>query len=62
MNRNIQTRLDLIQPNIESTVTKAQRMQKALHDTKVKETKYVIGDYVMAKNYRNGPNSYQKLL
>ena len=55
MNRNIRTRLDLIQPNIESTVTKAQGMQKAQHDTKAKETRYMIGENVMAKNYWNGP-------
>ena len=55
INRNIRTRLDLIQPNIESTVTKAQGMQKAQHDTKAKETRYMIGENVMAKNYRNGP-------
>ena len=55
MNRNIQIRLDLIKPNIESTVSKAQGMQKAHHDTKVKEIRYLIGEKVMAKNYRNGP-------
>ena len=55
MNRNIRTKLDLIQPNIESTVTKAQGMQKAQHDTKARETRYVIGENVMAKNYRSGP-------
>ena len=55
MNRNIRTRLDLIQPDIESTVSKAQGMQKAHHDTKVKETRYLIGEKVMAKNYRHGP-------
>lgn len=54
MNRNIQTSLDLIQPNIESTVTKAQGMQKAQHDTKAKETRYIVGENVMAKNYWNG--------
>ena len=30
-------------------------MQKAHHDTKMKETKYLICENVMAKNYRNGP-------
>ena len=30
-------------------------MQKANHDKKAKETKYVIGQNVMAKNFRNGP-------
>ena len=30
-------------------------MQKAYHDTKVKENKYLIDENVMAKNYRNGP-------
>ena len=29
-------------------------MQKAYHDTKVKN-KYLIGENVMANNYRNGP-------
>ena len=55
MNRKIRTRLDLIQPNTESTMTKAQGMQKAHHNTKAKETRYMIGENVMAKNYRSGP-------
>jgi len=55
MNRALRTRLDLIQPNLEGSVTKAQGMQKAHHDTKAKETRYLIGQSVMAKNFRNGP-------
>ena len=31
-----------------------QDMQKAQHDTKAKETRYMIGENVMAKNYQNG--------
>ena len=30
-------------------------MQKANHDKKAKETQYLIGQNVMAKNFRNGP-------
>ena len=37
-------------------------MQKAHHDTKVKETKYLIGENVMAKNYEMILNGYQVLL
>ena len=33
----------------------AQGMQKANHDKKTKETQYLIGQNVMAKNFRNGP-------
>ena len=55
MNRLLQTRLDLIHPNVESSVNTAQGMQKANHDKKAKETKYVIGQNVMAKNFRHGP-------
>ena len=36
-------------------MTKAQGMQKAKHDTKSKETRYMIGENVMATNFRNDP-------
>ena len=36
-------------------MTKVQGMQKAQHNTKAKETKYTIGESVMAKNYHNSP-------
>ena len=55
MNRMLRTRLDLIQPNVETSVIAAQGMQKANHDKKAKETKYLIGQNVMVKNFRNGP-------
>ena len=55
MNRLLQTRPDMIHPNVESSVNTAQGMQKANHDKKAKETKYVIGQNVMAKNFRHGP-------
>ena len=55
MNRMLRMRLDLIHPNVESSVSTAQGMQKVNHDKKAKETKYVIGQNVMAKNFRNGP-------
>ena len=55
MNRSLRTRLDLIQPKVESSVNTAQGRQKASHDRKAKETQYVIGQNVMVKNFRNGP-------
>ena len=42
-------------PNVESSVNTAQGMQKANHDKKARETKYIIGENVMAKNFRKGP-------
>ena len=55
MSRVLWTRLDLIHSSVESSVNTAQRMQKANHDKKAKETQYLIGQNVMAKNFRNGP-------
>ena len=40
---------------VESSVNSAQGMQKPNHDKKTKETQYLIGHNVMAKNFRNGP-------
>ena len=47
--------MNQIHTNVESSVNTAQGMQKANHDKKAKETKYVIGHNVIAKNFRNGP-------
>ena len=45
----------MIHPNVESSVSTEQGMQKANHDKKAKETKHVIGQNVMTKNFRNDP-------
>ena len=54
MNRTLRTRLDLIQPNLETAVTKAQGRQKAYHDTKAKESRYLIGTSEMGLNGYQG--------
>jgi len=55
MNRMLRTRLDLIHPDVEHSVNTSQGLQKANYDKKAKVAKFVIGQRIMAKNFRDGP-------
>ena len=54
LKRSLRTHLDLLLPNVESTVRLSQAKQKAQHDTHTKGREFSIGESIMAKNFRTG--------
>ena len=54
LKRLLRTHLDLLLPNVESTVRLSQAKQKAQHDTHTKGREFSIGENIMAKNFRAG--------
>ena len=57
MNRQVHTRLDLLQPNIETQVTNKQADQKVTHDQHSRDRAFMIGQrvHMMVHNLRPGP-------
>ena len=49
LGRNLQTRLDLVKPNLEESVIVKQSMQKKQHDIHVRLRQLSVGDHVLAK-------------
>ena len=56
LHRGIRTRLDLLRPDRESHVLTKQAKQKAQHDQRARGNDFFIGQSVMAKNLRPGPD------
>ena len=56
LGREIRTRLDLLQPDIQQHLQRQQEKQKAHYDTHAKERSLTVGQKVMARNYRTGPS------
>ena len=56
LHRGIRTRLDLLRPDCESHVLTKQAKQKAQHDQRARGNDFFIGQSVMAKNLRPGPD------
>ena len=54
LGRSLRTRLDLLLPNCEHTVSKRQADQKTAHDKHSKPRQLNIGERVMAKNNKQG--------
>ena len=54
LGRTIQTRLDLLKPDIQKKVCEKQADQKQLHDQRAKQRKFVSGQQVMVRNLRPG--------
>ena len=55
LQRELRTRLDLMRPESERSVMDKQASQKKDHDRRSKLHTLQVGDSVMAKNYREGP-------
>ena len=56
LHRQIRTRLDLIRPDYPSGVLAKQAQQKAQHDRRAQEREFFVGQSVMARNMRPGPD------
>ena len=56
MGRNLRTRFDLIRPDIHQRVVDKQSQQKKDHDQHVQVRTFQVGERVMVKNFRSGPN------
>ena len=51
----MQTKLDLLRPDVESTVSGHQGCQKSSHDKHAKGREFRVGQAVMVRNLRKGP-------
>lgn len=56
LKREVRTRFDLLMPNEEAVVMEKQSQQKNDHDKHARNRQFSVGDLVMAKNLRPGPN------
>ena len=56
LKREPRTRLDLLRPDPEARVMNKQLQQKADHDQHARVRNFAVGDPVMIKNFRSGPN------
>ena len=56
LKREVQTRLDLLRPDPQARVLEKQAQQKADHDQHARARQFSVGDAVMAKNLRPGPD------
>ncbi len=52
----VRNRFDLLRPNPESTVLDKQAVQKTSHDRRARDRAFFIGQSVMARNVRPGPD------
>ena len=55
LHRQLRTRLDLVRPTVESRVLSKQSEQKSTHDRRAQERQFFVGQTVMARNLRPGP-------
>ena len=55
LKRTIRTRLDMIRPDLGSTISDKQSAQKAYHDVHSRVRDFFLGQRVLARNYREGP-------
>ena len=53
--RKLRSQLDLLKPSVGRTVRQEQDRQKKAHDAHASPRSFVVGDYVYARNYRDGP-------
>ena len=56
LKRELRTRFDLLRPDHETEISRKQAQQKDYHDRHAATRRFAIGDCVMAKNFRNGPD------
>ena len=56
LHRHIRTRFDLLRPDREARINQKQSKQKELHDRRAKTREFFVGQPVMIKNLRPGPD------
>ena len=56
MNRDLRTRFNLLRPDREKFVTNKQAVQKSSHDRRARTRVWLVGDRVMVRNVRPGPD------
>ena len=56
MSRDLHTRFSLLQPDREKSVADKQALQKSAHDRCAHSRDWIVGDRVMARYLRPGPN------
>ena len=56
LNRHVRTKFDLLKPSVESQVLMKQSLQKACHDRRAREREWDVGQTVLARNLRPGPD------
>ena len=56
MSRDLRTRFSLMQPDRNKTVVDKQAVQKSSHDSRAHHRDWIVGDRVMARNLRLGPD------
>ena len=56
LNRELRTRFSLLQPSHERSVLDKQALQKSAHDRRAYSRKWIVGDRVMARSLRPGPD------
>jgi len=56
LKRELRTRFDLLRPDREVRVAQKQSQQKTDHDRHSAMRQFAVGDMVMAKNFRDGPD------
>ena len=54
--REFRTRLSLLRPDVNKSVRDRQTSQKVLHDRRARARSFVVGDRVLARNLRPGPD------
>ena len=55
LQRKLQTRLDLLRPDLTITISQKQANQKDGHDSHSRRREFFVGQRVMARNLRDGP-------
>ena len=55
MGRHLRVAMDLLRPDLESVVAKKQFLQKDNHDGAATLRKFMVGQWVMVRNFREGP-------
>ena len=56
LDRELRTRFDLLRPDHDAEVARRQLKQKEQHDRHSSTRQFSVGDLVMTKNYRTGPD------
>ena len=56
MQRDLRTRFSLLLPNTEQSVMEKQSAQKSSHDRRSRSREFIVGDRVLVRNHRPGPD------
>ena len=56
MQRDLRTRFSLLLPNTEQSVMEKQSVQKSSHDRRSRSREFIVGDRVLVRNHRPGPD------